>query len=154
MAQDYLQLAYVTNDFDRAIAEVRRARRMGPFKEMRALRLPTGRKSIGVSHYALAFEGQTQLEIIEPLDGDVSLYRSLLPDEGFALRFHHLGHYFTSEAEFWAARRDMNRRWDIVLEAAVFDGFYCYADARADDGHYQEIFTFPGGRHLDGVPRY
>ena len=153
MSGDFFQLGYVTNDFDRAIAELRSLHSLGPFKEMRDTHLPTQSGCEAIAHFGLAFKGDVQFEVIAPTGGDIAIYREALPADQSGLRFHHLGRYLSSADEYRRLLETHAARWDIPLQCAVFGGFYAYADARNELGHYLEIFTFPGDFFAD-VPRY
>ncbi len=150
----YMQMGYVTNDIDCAVDAFRACHGMGPFKLMRDLDLPTGPGRSGRSHYALAFLGDLQFELIQPVAGDVDFYAQALDKDGFSLRFHHTGRFFASREAFEATQTAHGARWSIVAAGDVSEGRYCYFDARGDFGHFLEIFTFPDSEHLDGVPRY
>lgn len=154
MSKDYFQYAYVTNDLDRAVAEIRELQDLGPFQEIRDLELQLGAGRECVCHFALAFKADMQFEVIEPVSGDVSFYREILPANGYATRFHHLGRFFASMDDYETALATARARWDIPISGAVFGGFFAYANARADIGHHLEFFSFPGDAHLKGVPRY
>jgi hypothetical protein len=154
LIQDYFQQAYVTNDLDCAIEEIREIHGMGPFKVMRDLRLPLLPSGEAVGHFALAFKGALEFEVIEPLEGDVEFYGEILPAHGYATRYHHLGRFFASAGAYHVAVAQARARWSIPITGAVFDGLFSYANARADLGHHLEFFTFPDDAHLDGVPRY
>lgn len=150
----YLQLGYVTNDFDRALDLFRQLHRLGPFKEMRDLTIGArdGRDVTG--HFALAFKDGTQFEIIAPLAGDTAFYTEVLPAQDFAVRLHHTGHYFPDPAAYASAKAEAEARWAKPVDHAIFDGGYCYFDARKELGNYLELYSFPADTHFDGVPRY
>lgn len=154
MSGAYLQLGYVTNDFDEALKRVRQSHGLGPFKEMRELTIATRAGKQVTAHFALAFKADTQFEIIAPLAGDKEFYVDILDADGFDMRFHHLGRYFPQEADYRAALADARTRWEVPVEVAAFGGYYAYFDARKDFGHYLEIYTFPAEEHFEGVPRY
>jgi hypothetical protein len=149
----YLQLGLVTNDFERALELLRATHAIASFKEMRELTIGARGDSSVTAHFALAFKGETQFEIIQPLDGDCDFYTECLPPDGFALRLHHLGQYCPTPAEYEAARVAASR-WPIIVDHAIFDGGYCYVDARAEIGLYREFYCFPAETHFEGVPCY
>lgn len=154
MSQDFLQLCYVTNDFERAIAELRTIHGMGPFKELRDHRVPTSASKIAIGHFALAFKAQTQFEVIEPLDGDVDFYRAFLSGPGFQMRFHHTGRHIASLPEYREALAQLKGRWPVPIDMEGFGGHYAYIDAREQYGHYLELLCFPGASVATEVPRY
>lgn len=154
MAGDFLQICYVTNDFEQAIAELRNVHSIGPFKEMRNHRVPTRDDRAAVGHFALAFKADTQFEIIEPVSEDVSIYRDFLSGPGFQMRFHHLGRHIVSLTEYQEALRQAKSRWPVPIDMAAFGGYYAYLDARAKFGHYLELLCFPAASVATDVPRY
>lgn len=154
MDRDYYQFAYVTNDFDRAIALLRAQHGMGPFHELRDLALPTGPDRVAVGHFGVAFKGELQFEVIQPLAQDIDLYRGLLPENEFGMAFHHLGRCFFALDDYRAALAAARMQWALPIDWEAFGGFFAYADARPSFGHYLEYFCFPDGRHLAGVPEY
>lgn len=154
MSQDFLQLCYVTNDFDRAVEQLRGIHSIGPFKELRDHRVPMGPGRAAIGHFALAFKADTQFEIIEPLAEDVGLYRDFLQGEGFQMRFHHIGRHIASVEAYREALQQIKARWSVPIDMEGFGGYYAYADARADFGHYLELLCFPGESVATSVPRY
>jgi hypothetical protein len=148
VAYDFLQLCYVTNDFERAIAELRTNHRIGPFLEMREHRVPTGPGKTAIGHFGLAFKAHTQFEVIEPVDGDVGIYRDMIAGKNFQMRFHHTGRHIASEAEYQQTLEQGKSRWKVPVDMAGFGGRYAYLDARAEYGHYLELMCFP----LDSIP--
>jgi hypothetical protein len=154
MTNEFFQLGYVTNDFDRGMAELKALHSIGSFKEMRELHLPTGPDREWVGHFALAFKQGVQFELITPAGEDGGIYRDLIPDRGFTLRFHHLGRFVTSLGEYQNLLHDAATRWELPINCGAFGGFYAYADARKDLGHYLEYFTFPSREFFADVPRY
>lgn len=154
MDGDYYQHAYVTNDLDRAIAALRQTHDMGPFQELRDLHLPTGPDREAIGHFAVAFKGRTQFELIQPLGGDVGIYMDVMPATGFGMAFHHLGRCFAAKDDYDAACAAARAQWAMPIDYPVFGGFFAYADARPQFGHFLEYFCFPDGRHLEGVPYY
>ncbi len=154
MHKDFFQLGYVTNDFERAMRELGDLHAIGSFKQMRDLHLPTGAGREAVAHYALAFKLDLQYEIIAPVAGDVGIYRDALPDCGYALRLHHLGRFFSSLPHYEARLETARARWRMPIDYCAFGGFYAYADARQEVGHYMEFFSFPSDEFFADVPRY
>jgi hypothetical protein len=59
------------------------------------MRYGTGPGREAVCNIALAYVGAIEIEVFEPLEGDVQLYRDYLPADGaFAVRHHHLSRLF------------------------------------------------------------
>lgn len=154
MSQDFLQLCYVTNDFERAIEELRAAHDIGPFKELRDHRVPFSATQTAIGHFGLAFKADTQFEVIEPLDGDVDIYRQVLTGSGFQMRFHHTGRHIGSLDKYRTALAQLKARWPVPIDMEGFGGYYAYADARPLYGHYLELLCFPNASVATDVPRY
>ncbi len=153
MNADFFQLGYVTNDFDHAIRELRALHSIGPFKEMRDTHLPTRPGYEAIAHFGLAFKGDLQFEVIAPTSGDIGIYREAMPVGQPGMRLHHLGRHLGSPCEYHRLLESHAARWAMPIRCAAFGGFFAYADARSELGHYVEIFTFPGDFFAD-VPRY
>ncbi len=154
MNTDFLQFCYVTNHLDRAVETLRGIHGMGAFKELRELHLPTGEGREAHCHFALAFKAGMQFEVIQPLSGDIGLYQDGLPNNEFAMKFHHLGRHISSVESYREALAVAKSRWSIPINMAEFGGYYAYADARRDYGHYLEFFCFPPGSEAIDAPRY
>jgi hypothetical protein len=138
MSADFFQLAYVTNDFERAISELRSLHGLGRFKEMPDTHMPTGPGREAIAHFGLAFKGDVQFEVIAPTGGDSDIYREPLPAAAYALRYHHLGRYLSASEEYERLLAAHSARWAMPIHCSGFGGFYAYADARKDLGHYLE----------------
>jgi hypothetical protein len=153
------QVAYVTNDFERALKQFGRTHHIGDFLRMTPMHYGTRAGREAICNVALAYAGATEIEIIEPLDGDVQLYRDYLPTDGsFAVRFHHLSRLFNSERDLEQRIADYRRDGRAIpIEGSVPEmARYFYADFRAELGHYMEgIYFQPGARKwLDSIPRF
>ena len=125
LGTEFFQTAYVTNDLDRAIAEMREHNNIPEFFVMDTP-LPDGSGSIAI---ALAWTGGVQIEIIEPRAPN-TVYEnvfSALKEEGFGIRHHHFG-YFVNSDEEWDA---LEAYWrDNGIEIAfgdTTDGFLRFA---------------------------
>lgn len=154
MQADFFQLGYVTNDFNQAMRDLGELHGIQSFKQMHDLHLPTGAGREAVAHYALAFKLDVQYEIIAPLAGDVGIYRDAIPDSGYALRLHHLGRFYGTLLHYEARLKAARARWRMPIDYGAFGGFYAYADARQEVGHYMEFFSFPSDEFFADVPRY
>lgn len=151
---NYYQYAYVTTDLNRAMADIAQMHQIGSFMEMLDAEFDTGPGKTAVCHFALAFRNGLQIEVIQPLSGDCSVYQWGLPETGYATRFHHLGRHFANRAEFDREHAAAAARWALPVAADTMGGTYAYFDARADFGHFVEYFCFPPGSHLEAVPRF
>lgn len=154
LAMNCFQYAYVTNDFDRAVAASRHVHAMGPFKEMRDHSFPTGPGRQAIAHVALAFKDGLQFEIIQPLAEDVKVFTDFLTDTAFTIRFHHLGHFLPTAGEFRSQLAEARKAWPVPVDSSGFGGLYAYVDARDGLGHYLELLHFPDGSEMFDLPRY
>lgn len=142
------QLAYVTTDLDRAVAQFARVgvARFTPSSESE---IEVGRDRTARFRVALANVGETQLEVIEPTDGDVEVYRSLFTgdsEDGYELRFHHVAYWPNDSSEFTALRAGAEEAgFDVVIEGSGPFGSYFYLDTRDTLGHYLEYFDYSPG---------
>jgi hypothetical protein len=153
----FYQVAYVTNDFERALGVCAATLGAREFARLPAMQYQTGPGRTAICNIGLAYVGATEIEVIQPLEGDVKIYSEILPATGFALRFHHLARWYESCAELetqLAAYRSAGR-------AVPIDGTspgsarYFYADFRSEIGHYVEAIWFePAARQwLMTIPR-
>lgn len=154
------QNAYVTNDMDRALAVWHEAFDVASFfvfendapgmvcSEPYRLKI------------ALANVGGTEIELIQPLDGN-SMYNDFLPKDGsFALRFHHVCMRVDGPlANFEAHMASL----DPALHPVVYSGQmadlmrFAYTDERATLGHFIEHVWFDSGFYGQmsaGIPVY
>jgi catechol 2,3-dioxygenase-like lactoylglutathione lyase family enzyme len=136
--KNVFQIAYVTNDLRRAVSDFQThqgVNQLAIFDDF-ALEVPGDRQA--VINVALGYVGDVQLEIIEPVSGEVDLYRSWLPDE-YALRHHHFCHRLDSIEELEAAQHKYEQDgYPIALEARLGETRLFYADTTKLLDHYQE----------------
>lgn len=151
---DYYQFAYVTTDWRRAMEELAAQHDIGGWMEMPDAEFDTGPGKTAVCHFALANKNGLQFEVIQPISGDCSVYRSGLPDSGYAKRFHHLGRHFGNRADFDRQMDAAKARYSLPVAAETMGGEYAYFDAREETGHFLEYFIFPADSHLSQVPSW
>lgn len=155
----FFQVAYVTRDIAGAQARFADTHGITRFLEMRDIRYPTGPGREAHCHVSLAYVGATEIEIIQPIDGDVAVYTEALPDPGGPLvRFHHLCRRFATRAEF-DAELDKLRGLGLSLPIrgdAEGIGSYYYCDMRASLGHFVEgiVFEDAAATWLASIPRF
>jgi hypothetical protein len=150
------QLAYVTPDIDGALAFAHARFGIAQFQVNRNVPIET-RSGLANCHFAIAFIGQTQIELIQPAGGADAVYRDGLPSGG-QLRLHHVG-VLIGDAVGWARQKaDIAAAGLDTPVAGDFAGMmhYLYADSRAELGHYTEYMyqTEAGAGLFDAVPRY
>jgi hypothetical protein len=134
----FLQLAYVTTDFDRALDEFSRSHGVRNFLEMRNMQTQLTPGRFAELHVGLAWVGDTQIEIIAPLSGADEVYRAGLPSEGFAIHFHHIGQTVDTLEQFHRLLHDTIAE-GIAIPIQSSD--YFYADLRGKLGHYVEYIS-------------
>lgn len=151
LRKDQFQVAYVTNDIDRACKILGERYGIAKYDYIRG-DMPQGGK-IAV---ALAWAGGTNYEIIEAYGDEAAFYNERLPAEGFAIRFHHLGFLVHDRSAWHALEREFEEGgWPIVSRQegnGLMDAYYVEAP---ELGHYLEyIYPLPVGlEFLKNVPQ-
>lgn len=157
----FFQIAYVARDLDRATAACGALYGLTRFQVTRDVPIQTRAGEAGL-HFALAFSGDAQIEVIQPAGGADEIYRNGLPTDGAAMRLHHLGHLIDHEPTWHAVTQAIAQSGLDVPVSGVFrhEGValmhYAYVDTRATLGHYLEyMYQTEGGRDLfSQVPRF
>ncbi len=138
---DFFQNAYVTRDLAKAEALI--AQRHGiaawvHFEPEMEVYTTTG--GWGPCHLkvALGWAGNLQIELIEPVSGNVRHYLEYLPPDqtDFSPRLHHI----CMRVPDWdVARAEVTERgWPVAYEGGVEGCRFVYIDARDSLGHYVE----------------
>lgn len=145
----FLQIAYVTTDIDRALSQFAAKYGVPSWLQLRNLEIETGKDRSCRAHVALSYVGPTQLEVIQPLGGDDTVYRHGLPEQGYAVRLNHLAQLIESEAEFEAIHDEVVAKGIPVAIYGTGGGGtarYFYTDHRESLGHYLEhVWYSPQG---------
>ena len=135
----HYQNAYVTRDVDAAVARFRQDATPRQVMEITVpvkLWTPAG-EGEGAQKLAFVWIDDLQVELIQPISGDVlSLYRDALPaDDG--LRFHHVCHLVDDWDDFYASVD--RQRFPLVLRGGTPGMLeFAYFDMREWLGHYVE----------------
>jgi hypothetical protein len=139
------QIAYVTNDFDRALAVWRDQFDVPAFHVFTNDSPGLEASQPYRLKIALALVGGTEIELIEPLDGN-AMYGDPLPKDGsFAIRFHHVCMRVDGPL---SAFEDYLASIDARVHPVVYSGGmanlmrFAYTDERASLGHYVEHVWF------------
>ncbi len=135
------QIAYVTNDMERALDLFAQ-----DFGVSRFYALVTGDEPVPAGGIrmkaALANVNGTEIELIQPLGEDGNLFSNALPkDRKFALVLHHVCIRITGGIENWERHRAAidEAKHPIAMESAYGDFLrILYTDERASLGHYIE----------------
>lgn len=151
MGAEHFQIAYATNDIDRACDlfsaryGVRRFQRLeGPLRDGGKIRVE------------LAWVGPVMYELLTASGPGSSIYMSRLPrGDGFAIRHHHLGYLVHDENQWTALKDEVARQGCSLAHESHTDGLMrsCFVDAPGL-GHYLE-YILPEARGLAllaGVP--
>jgi hypothetical protein len=156
MGDAVFQLAYVTQDLERAMAELGATFGIGGFQVNRDVPIATA-NGMACCHFALAFLGAQQIELIEPAGGADGVYRDAL-EPGQVAVLHHLGFLVPTEAAWQATLHRIESTGERVPVRGNFADLmhYAYVDRRDLFGHYLEyMYPTPGGAGLfDDVPRF
>jgi hypothetical protein len=137
MRLNAIQYAYVTRNLDKAIATLQQKYGYGDFIKFDVdgiVRTPEG-SGRAQSKVAMVWDGDTQIEIIQPVAGLVDLYYPYMPEDD-SMRFHHSA----VGVDDWKAFTDeIARKKSIVAYGGELDGLaYVYLDERETFGHYVE----------------
>ena len=137
------QLGYVTNDLERATTNFGRRYGVEKFFRYDGMQAMVGKDRTATLSVALAYVGDTQIELIHPQGGDDSVYRDALPADRYTVALHHLGYRIEDEAGWQAMLEAVARTGDrIVLHGQARTSRYLYTDSRAELGHYIEYLMF------------
>jgi hypothetical protein len=135
---NHYQNAYVTRDLNKAVSLFRAQYGIDTFKLFEStidVRTPAGR-GMATMKVALGWVGNLQYELVEPVSGQVDIYRDALSDDA-PLRFHHI----CMRVHDWGhLRTELERRKQpVVLEGGTAGQLqFAYVDARDSLGHYLE----------------
>lgn len=155
------QLAYVTNDLDRAMAVLKDAYGVPGFFEFSNVKPGEDAAGRPVLKIALAVVGGVEIELIEPVGDSAPLFSDALPGgEDLAIRFHHVASRIDGPLAHWEAHvasLDLARH-PVVFEGAVGDRLrFMYTDETATLGHFVEhVWMSPEllSQMRDLVPSY
>jgi len=134
LGREHSHCAWVTNDMESAVEIF--SRRYG-VTDFRFIEGPT--QQGGSIRVAFAWAGGQVLEIIAASGPGTHFYNGMLPEDRFAIRFHHLGFIIHDDAGWRALEADLERsRLPIVhrsLSGTFIDAYYVEAP---ELGHYLE----------------
>jgi hypothetical protein len=143
---DFFQHAYVTNDMARAkrqFADRWGVRSFLEFESSLELSTPRGIENARLK-IALAFVGNLQIELIEPVGGPAArIYQEFLPASGYRIVWHHFA-YRLRGADAWQQFRNSvgTADYPIAIEGHIHNDYgdvrFAYLDTYAELGHYSE----------------
>lgn len=135
----HFQNAYVTRNIDKAVAEFRDRADVRQVLETQVdvqLWTPQG-EGVGTQKLAFIWIGDMQVELIQPVSGNVlSVYTDALPDDD-RIAFHHICHRVDDWDAFMAKVNGQDL--PVILKGGT-PGFlqFCYIDTSPWLGHYTE----------------
>jgi hypothetical protein len=147
---EHFQMAYVTNDVERACDVLRARYGVRNFAPLHVA-MPAG----GRIHIELAWTSGMMIELIEATGAGTEFYNDVLPATGFSIRHHHLG-YLVRDMPSWEALMSTikDEACPIAYEGHN-EGFlrFCYINA-PEFGHYLEYLLLdPAGvQFFENVP--
>ncbi len=141
---DFIQNAYCVNDLDAACERLNQTMGLGPF-------LGGSEAELKQHHYhgkladpirirsVFTQAGTTLIELIEVLSNAPSAFHDMLPEDDEPFAFLHHAAFFAKD---YHAERDQFAAagCPIISEFAFDNAHVCYADTRAQLGHFVEIY--------------
>jgi hypothetical protein len=138
---DTFQLGYVTTEMGRALELLKQKYAVKDFLVVGPRTLPLVDGRVVTTDMAIAWVGAMMVEVIEPIEGDVDMYRNVLPDSGFALRLHHLASPLRGENAREKKKAELAVKGiPLLFEIETPVGGGIYADTYDDLGHHLEFF--------------
>jgi hypothetical protein len=144
-----VQIAYVTNDIDRAREMFRTIYGVERWLDLAGM---SGRQTVSIDarngrieiRAMIAYVGGIQFELIQPIVDPQRLYTDFLPADGaFAVRFHHLGFNQEGVKHVRGLEQSLGHDHGIPMATDSETMPVFYADARDRLGHYLEYFSLP-----------
>jgi hypothetical protein len=153
-------LGYVTNSLAQARQVFAQTMNVTCFRQRERrpatrLRGAAGEASLLV---AVANVAGAQIEIIEPIAGQIDVFRDALARDGFVLSFHHIAYRFEGGLKDWRrhlAALQASGRPIAWQSAPSEEGEFAYTDDRSRLGHYVEHLWSTDARWrqaLEGIP--
>lgn len=145
------QMAYATNDIDRACAIFSRYYGIREFRRLEGPR-PGG----GYIRVELAWVGPVMYEIFTGHGSDMAIFMDRVQTDRFVIQHHHIGHLIRDEAQWAALEEIAEKTAHPLLGISHKTGFMrsCFVDA-PELGHYLE-YILPERAGIDffnSVPR-
>lgn len=143
LGAQHFQIAYATNDLDRARAIFADRYDIHHFTQLKGA-LPSG----GHIHVELAWIGGIMIELLTASGEGSAIYMDRLPiDAGFVLQHHHMGYLIYGDAAWDNLMANANTNHHAMPHISLNAGFMksCFVDA-PELGHYLEyICPEPAG---------
>lgn len=147
---EQFQIAYATNDIDRARAIFQQRYGIKAFRRLEGT-LPAG----GHIQVELAWVGNTMYELLTASGAGAELYIGKLPTDEFSIRHHHLGFLIHSEVEWNALFAEIARKGWTLLSKSSNAGFMqsCFVEVPDLEHYFEYLFPEPAGiAFFENVP--
>lgn len=141
-----MQMAYVVEDLEASISWWANEARTGPWFVIDNFLSPgqiyRGQPSTADARIGMSFAGHMNIELIQPLDNEPSVYKELINRRGFG--FHHVGIAFVDMAE--AIKDYESRGYTLAYDAPVpTGGSVAYMDDGRNDPGFVELLPVTAG---------
>jgi hypothetical protein len=152
LLESHFQVAYVTTDIARACEVLKRRYGLKAFQQVEG-DMPDGR---GYMRAAFGWAGPVMYELIQAEGPGAAFYTQRLPQEGFAIRHHHLGYLVESRAAWDALMARIAREgWSVAFRAQMPDFMDAiYIEAPELEHYLEYMLPEPAGvAFLEAIPR-
>jgi hypothetical protein len=134
LCREHSHSAWVTNDLDRALDVFARRYGVGEFSFLEGEGPSGGRIKV-----AFVWAGGQVLEVIHATGRGFEFYNEDLPQDEFAIRFHHMGFVVHEEDEWQQLEQDIRQGgWQVSLSTLTHDFIDAYYIKAPELGHYLE----------------
>lgn len=144
------QTAYVTSNIDRAAELMKSKWNIPHFLIIDEPEIKDqhyrGKPAFWKAKVGQGFAGDMNIELIEPVEGETSVYSSQLADTGFSLSIHHFGVLAgDSEADLNKTEKALEGQGYpfIISGFAPGMGKFGYIDLLEEGGHFLEVAFIP-----------
>ena len=139
----FFQIAYVSNNFEQAQKVLGEQFGISRYHNMLDMEFNEKTKI----DIAIAYVGDTMIEIITPKGTGEDIYSTHMPaGDDFVIRHHHFGHIYT-DLKDWQHMQPLIKKHPIAYQSQM-EGYLevIYTDNRSVLGHYLEyIYATPAG---------
>lgn len=143
LLKDHFQVAYVTNNLDRACDTFNKRYGIRNFQSVDGS-MPSG----GTIKVAFAWAGSLLYEIIDARGPGTDFYNELLPADEFAMQFHHLGFLIHNRESWQTLEQEFSATgWPIAYKSLAGNFMDAYYIKAPELGHYLE-YIYP---HQAGI---
>lgn len=143
VCNELFQIAYAVTDMDQACAIFADQFGVKQFRRLEGA-LPEG----GHIRMEIGWAGGVMYELVCAKGAGSDLFRSLLPNDGFAMKIHHLGYFIPDAAAWEAILSEIAASGRKIVRDTKIPGFLQAVIVEAPElGHYLEyILPEAGGR--------